>query len=81
MANMVTAAADILEAFDRLFGFRVRLGEHVYQAGSFACVACGAREQFAFGETACDCKYDTDQSEWLWSEPYHRDRAHQRDRL
>jgi hypothetical protein len=55
------------EGLERLLGLRVRPGERVGEAGIFSCAGCGASERFTDGETACDCKHDEDQSEWIWS--------------
>jgi hypothetical protein len=57
----------VREEFERLLGLRVRPAEPIRHTGVFFCAGCDARERFTFGETACDCTYDTDKSEWVWS--------------
>jgi hypothetical protein len=56
-------AAKVLE---RLWGFRVRPGERVIQAGLFFCTACGISQPYSFGETARACVRHAARSEWVW---------------
>lgn len=54
------------ETLARVWGFRVRAGEPVTQAGIFYCARCGLTERFEVGETTYVCVHDGEESEWVW---------------